>query len=76
MTKIRDSKRNLLYTVLNTTYGANVPTIKNAIRQEAESGANHERTLFQAATVLASRCASFGQAQNIVREWAATFSSR
>ena len=67
---IRESKRKLFFTVLNCAYGANAPAIQKAIRTEAQTMANHERTLFQAATILSSRTSSFLQAQQVTREWA------
>lgn len=77
---MRDSKRSLIFTILNTCYGENAQSVKDKIRAAASAFAaglpanhptvNHERTLFQAATVAAPRCASFQQATKLVREWA------
>jgi hypothetical protein len=71
---MRDSKRKMLYSVLNCTYGTNSTKVRSAIRTgkaDAEMGGSSERIKFSAATVVSSRCNSFLQAQRIVDEWVA-----
>jgi len=77
---MRDSKRRLIFTTLDVAYGCNAPSIKQQIQAASSAfkaglpanhpAVNHEHTLFSAATIAATRCASFQQATNLVREWA------
>jgi hypothetical protein len=77
---MRESKRKLIFTTLDVCYGAKASMVKRQIRDAATALAagvpsdhptvNRERSLFSAATVAATRCASFQQATNLVRKWA------
>jgi hypothetical protein len=72
---MRESKRKMLFTVLDTTYGANAATVREKIKTECArelmgAAKDHRRTLFEAATVVSHRTASFLQAQRVVLDWA------
>jgi hypothetical protein len=67
---MRESKRKMLFTVLDTTYGANAATVRERIKTECArelmgAAKDHSRTLFEAATVVSPRTASFLQAQRV-----------
>jgi hypothetical protein len=67
---MRELHRQMLYTVLNTSYGEHAQDVKAMILEEAQAGTNSERVLTQAATLIAMRTSSFNQAKRITRDWA------